>query len=234
MTESRRISRRRFLAGAGVATVLPLVVPPAGRARSKRHHPRPAGDDAAGPRTHLHARQSHVGRRCVGDGRSDLGRPASGVKEQVLALKPWLVGSDPSIDTLYTPMGRGNLSLSGTRNGSAHNLMRAVSGIEMALSISARFAVPATTSRRTVPDTCASTTMPPARISCSTVRRRWRRRRSGAHASDHLPPAWIPSQRSGDRQRAEPRQSHADEGTDRDAVSGYEKLPRGDRGDGTT
>ena len=63
------------------------------------------------------------------------GTPGVGVKEQVLSLKPWLVGKDPlEIDTLYTHMGEGTAQLSGTRtDGSAHNLMRAVSGIEMAL-----------------------------------------------------------------------------------------------------
>jgi L-alanine-DL-glutamate epimerase-like enolase superfamily enzyme len=63
------------------------------------------------------------------------GSPGVGVKEQVLSLKPWLVGKDPlEIDTLYTTMGRGSRNLSGTRtDGSAHNLIRAVSGIEMAL-----------------------------------------------------------------------------------------------------
>jgi L-alanine-DL-glutamate epimerase-like enolase superfamily enzyme len=63
------------------------------------------------------------------------GTPGVGVKEQILSLKPWLVGKDPlEIDKLYTQMGEGSSNLSGTRtDGSAHNLMRAVSGIEMAL-----------------------------------------------------------------------------------------------------
>jgi L-alanine-DL-glutamate epimerase-like enolase superfamily enzyme len=63
------------------------------------------------------------------------GTPGVGVKEQVLALKPWLIGKDPlAIDRLYTTMGEGSAQLSGTRtDGSAHNLLRAVSGIEMAL-----------------------------------------------------------------------------------------------------
>jgi L-alanine-DL-glutamate epimerase-like enolase superfamily enzyme len=63
------------------------------------------------------------------------GSPGVGVKEQVLSLKPWLVGRDPlEIDTIYTQMGEGTPSLSGTRtDGSAHNLIRAVSGLEMAL-----------------------------------------------------------------------------------------------------
>ncbi len=63
------------------------------------------------------------------------GSPGVGVKEQILSLKPWLVGKDPlEIDTLYVTMGEGTRNLSGTRtDGSAHNLIRAVSGIEMAL-----------------------------------------------------------------------------------------------------
>jgi L-alanine-DL-glutamate epimerase-like enolase superfamily enzyme len=63
------------------------------------------------------------------------GSPGIGVKEQVLGLREWLIGRDPlQIDVLYTTMGRGSRNLSGTRtDGSAHNLIRAVSGIEMAL-----------------------------------------------------------------------------------------------------
>src|SRR6185437_2860472 len=63
------------------------------------------------------------------------GSPAIGVKEQILSLKPLLVGKDPlAIDVIYTHLGEGGKSLSGTRtDGSAHSLMRAASGIEMAL-----------------------------------------------------------------------------------------------------
>jgi L-alanine-DL-glutamate epimerase-like enolase superfamily enzyme len=63
------------------------------------------------------------------------GSPGVGVKEQVLSLKPWLLNKDPlEIDTLYTTMGEHTASLSGTRtDGSAHMLLRAASGIEMAL-----------------------------------------------------------------------------------------------------
>ena len=55
------------------------------------------------------------------------GSPGVGVKEQVLALKQELIGKDPlEIDAIYVGLG--------TRtDGSAHSLMRAVSGIEMAL-----------------------------------------------------------------------------------------------------
>jgi L-alanine-DL-glutamate epimerase-like enolase superfamily enzyme len=63
------------------------------------------------------------------------GTPGIGVKEQIVAMKPTLIGKDSlEIDTLYTQMGEHAKDLSGTRtDGSAHNLMRAASGIEMAL-----------------------------------------------------------------------------------------------------
>ena len=63
------------------------------------------------------------------------GTPAFGVKEQVLALKPGLIGKDPlEIDTVYTLLDQRARDLSGTRtDGSAHNFMRAASAIEMAL-----------------------------------------------------------------------------------------------------
>src|SRR5579885_400940 len=63
------------------------------------------------------------------------GSPAIGVKEQILDLKPLLAGKDPlEIDAIYTHLGEGGKSLSGSRtDGSAHSLMRAASGIEMAL-----------------------------------------------------------------------------------------------------
>jgi L-alanine-DL-glutamate epimerase-like enolase superfamily enzyme len=63
------------------------------------------------------------------------GSPGIGVKAQILSLKPWLIGKDPlEIDALYTMMGVRSASLSGSRtDGSAHMLIRAASGIEMAL-----------------------------------------------------------------------------------------------------
>jgi L-alanine-DL-glutamate epimerase-like enolase superfamily enzyme len=68
----------------------------------------------------------------IGEG---YGTPGIGVSEQILSLKPWLVGKDPlEIDKLYTQLGEHSKDLSGSRtDGSAHNLMRAASGVEMAL-----------------------------------------------------------------------------------------------------
>src|SRR5512132_3403040 len=55
------------------------------------------------------------------------GNPGVGVKEQVLALKPELIGKDPlEIDAIYTGLGQ-------RIDGSAHMLLRAASGIEVAL-----------------------------------------------------------------------------------------------------
>ena len=63
------------------------------------------------------------------------GTPGVGVSEQILSLKPWLIGKDPlGIDALYTNLGEHGKDLAGSRtDGSAHGLMRAASGIEMAL-----------------------------------------------------------------------------------------------------
>src|SRR5258708_5554704 len=63
------------------------------------------------------------------------GTPGVGVSEQILSIKPWLLGKDPlEIDALYTDLGVRTKDLSGTRtDGSAHNFLRAASGLEMAL-----------------------------------------------------------------------------------------------------
>jgi L-alanine-DL-glutamate epimerase-like enolase superfamily enzyme len=63
------------------------------------------------------------------------GAPAIGVSQQILSMKPWLIGKDPlQIDVIYTLLDEHATNLSGTRtDGSAHSLMRAASGIEMAL-----------------------------------------------------------------------------------------------------
>ena len=67
------------------------------------------------------------------------GSPGIGVKEQIEAIKPALIGRDPlAIDVLYTLMGQNPNPGTGwagasRTDGSAHALMRAASGIEMAL-----------------------------------------------------------------------------------------------------
>ncbi|CAN5265734.1 mandelate racemase/muconate lactonizing enzyme family protein [soil metagenome] len=73
------------------------------------------------------------------DGHSGIaeayGSPGVAVAEQIQALKSTLVGRNPlEIDQIYTRIGMESESLSGSRtDGSAHNLPRAVSGVEMAL-----------------------------------------------------------------------------------------------------
>jgi L-alanine-DL-glutamate epimerase-like enolase superfamily enzyme len=133
-----RFSRRQFLCSVGAAPFVPAFL-------SSFH------ELAAGERKRVKVRDLQA-MMLQGPGRnytlvkitSDAGvygigeaygSPGVGVKEQVLSFKPWLVGKDPlEIDALYTGMGAGARSLSGSRtDGSAHNLMRAVSGIEMAL-----------------------------------------------------------------------------------------------------
>jgi L-alanine-DL-glutamate epimerase-like enolase superfamily enzyme len=55
------------------------------------------------------------------------GSPGAGVRDQVAVLKQELLGKDPTeIDVLYTGLGQ-------RTDGSAHSLMRGISGIEMAL-----------------------------------------------------------------------------------------------------
>lgn len=78
-----------------------------------------------GPRTYTLVRvEADSGHFGIGEA---YGSPGVGVKEQVLALKHEFVGKDPlEIDVLYTMMER-------RTDGSAHMLMRAASGIEMAL-----------------------------------------------------------------------------------------------------
>jgi L-alanine-DL-glutamate epimerase-like enolase superfamily enzyme len=68
----------------------------------------------------------------IGEG---YGSPGVSVADQILAIKPRLVGKSPhDIDVIYTNLDDGAPSLSGTRtDGSAHNLLRAASGIDMAL-----------------------------------------------------------------------------------------------------
>lgn len=78
-----------------------------------------------GPRTYTLVKVlSDAGPFGIGEA---YGSPGSGVKEQVLTLRSEILGKDPlEIDAIYTGLGQ-------RTDGSAHSLMRGVSGIEMAL-----------------------------------------------------------------------------------------------------
>jgi L-alanine-DL-glutamate epimerase-like enolase superfamily enzyme len=78
-----------------------------------------------GPRTYTLIKVlTDAGVYGIGEG---YGSPAVGVKEGVFELRPYFIGKDPlEIDALYTGLGQ-------RTDGSAHMLLRAVSGIEIAL-----------------------------------------------------------------------------------------------------
>src|SRR3954452_23583950 len=138
MTETRVLSRRQFLWGMGAAPFVPAFLSSfnelaaAERKRVKIRDVQVMVLQGASRTYTLIKITSDAGLYGIAEA---YGTPGVGVKEQVLSLKPWLVGKDPlEIDKLYTQMGEGTRDLSGTRtDGSAHNLLRAVSGIEMAL-----------------------------------------------------------------------------------------------------
>jgi L-alanine-DL-glutamate epimerase-like enolase superfamily enzyme len=126
--KSKNLSRRGFL---GLAAGMPLFGAVAQRQRLQIRDVQAMV--LKGPRTYT------LVKVVADDGLYGIaeayGSPAIGVKDQVLGMKPLLVGKDPlEIDTIYTFMGSHGDSLSGSRtDGSAHSLMRAASGIEMAL-----------------------------------------------------------------------------------------------------
>lgn len=78
-----------------------------------------------GPRTYTLVKiECDSGHSGIGEA---YGNPGAGVKEQVLTLRPSFIGLDPlEIDVIYSMAER-------RTDGSAHNLMRAMSGMEMAL-----------------------------------------------------------------------------------------------------
>lgn len=138
MTTVRGFSRRQFLWGLGAVPFVPSFLSSyyelaaAERKRVKISDVQVMVMQGPGRNYTLVKISSDAGLYGIAEA---YGSPAVGVKEQILSLKPWLVGKDPlEIDKLYTQMGTGTSNLSGTRtDGSAHNLMRAVSGVEMAL-----------------------------------------------------------------------------------------------------
>ena len=135
---ARDFSRRHFLQGLGVAPFAPAFLS-AFHQRAAAERKRAKIRDLQVMLMQGPGRHYTLVKITADDGRYGIaeayGSPGVGVKEQILSLKPWLAGKDPlEIDTLYTQMGEGSTSLSGTRtDGSAHNLIRAASGIEMAL-----------------------------------------------------------------------------------------------------
>src|SRR6516165_8305585 len=122
------ISRRRFLRSLGFAPGAALLGHYHELAAAERDRTRIRDVRVMmlqGPRTYTLVKvENDAGLFGIGEA---YGSPGVGVKEQVLALRPELLGKDPlGIDALITGLG--------TRvDGSAHMLLRAVSGIEMAL-----------------------------------------------------------------------------------------------------
>jgi L-alanine-DL-glutamate epimerase-like enolase superfamily enzyme len=125
---TRTVNRRAFLRSA-------LAVP--GAAWLTRYHDLAAAEKGRvkitnvqvmmlqGPRNYSLVKiDTDAGVYGIGEG---YGNPGVGVKEQILALKPELIGKDPlQIDAIYTGLGQ-------RVDGSAHMLIRAASGIEVAL-----------------------------------------------------------------------------------------------------
>jgi L-alanine-DL-glutamate epimerase-like enolase superfamily enzyme len=124
----KTISRRQFLQSLGIVPGAALLGQYHALAAAERGRTRIRDIRVMmlqGPRTYTLVKvESDAGLFGIGEA---YGSPGVGVKEQVLALRPELIGKDPlGIDALITGLG--------TRvDGSAHMLLRAASGIEMAL-----------------------------------------------------------------------------------------------------
>jgi L-alanine-DL-glutamate epimerase-like enolase superfamily enzyme len=123
------VSRRHCLSSIGMAALAPAFLGPfyqLAAAERKRAKIRDIQVMVMqGPRTYTLVKViSDAGVYGIGE---SYGSPGAGVKEQILSVRPALIGKDPlDIDTLF----------SGLRNRtdeSAHSLMRAISGIEMAV-----------------------------------------------------------------------------------------------------
>jgi L-alanine-DL-glutamate epimerase-like enolase superfamily enzyme len=123
------VSRRQFLLSIGIAAIAPAFL---GRfhelAASERKRARIRDIQVMvmqGPRTYTLVKVvSDTGVWGIGE---SYGSPGAGVKEQILLVRPSLIGKDTlDIDTLFSGLGN-------RTDGSAHSLMRAVSGIKMAV-----------------------------------------------------------------------------------------------------
>jgi L-alanine-DL-glutamate epimerase-like enolase superfamily enzyme len=118
------LSRRRFLqtvSAGGLASFHALAAPERGRVKITDIRVMML----QGPRTYTLIKVlTDAGVYGIGEG---YGSPAVGVKDGVLELRPYFIGKDPlEIEALYTGLGQ-------RTDGSAHMLLRAVSGIEIAL-----------------------------------------------------------------------------------------------------
>ena len=138
-SNSNKSSRRSFLANAGLGLAAAGSASTTGInfAEAAENTPVTIKDvqvmTVGGQRTYTFVRiVTNDGMYGIGEA---YGTPGVGIAEQILSLKPQLVGKNPlEIDKIYTFLGVGAPSLAGTRtDGSSHNLMRAASGIEMAL-----------------------------------------------------------------------------------------------------
>ncbi|MDB5455940.1 MAG: mandelate racemase/muconate lactonizing enzyme family protein [Caulobacter sp.] len=140
LRDSQRWSRRNvlragsvaLLTGAAVADGMTSLAAAAERVRAKISDVQTMTVQGPG-RSYVYVRV------LTSDGHSGIaeayGSPGVAVAEQIMAIRPALIGKDPlEIDRIYTFLGDGASSLAGSRtDGSAHQLMRAASGIEMAL-----------------------------------------------------------------------------------------------------
>src|SRR5436189_5965021 len=128
MASFRRFSRRQFLAGLGAAPFVPVFLSSfhelaaAERKRVKIRDVQVMMMQGASRTYTLIKITSDAGLYGIAEA---YGSPGVGVKEQVLSLKPWLVGKDPlEIDKLYTQMGERTRDLSGTgSDGCGTNLL---------------------------------------------------------------------------------------------------------------
>lgn len=122
LSSGRNFSRRQFLgAAAALAPFHALAAPERGRAKIADIKTM----TVQGPRTYTLVKVvSDTGVYGIGEG---YGSPGVGVREGIEEIRPSLIGKDPlAIESLYVGLGW-------RVDGSAHMLMRAVSGIEMAL-----------------------------------------------------------------------------------------------------
>lgn len=126
-------SRRSFLGAGALAAILPNYFRLAAAESKQRKIRDLQVMMLQGPRTYTLVKVT------ADDGAYGVaeayGSPNVAVKEQILSMGPWLIGKDPlEIDLIYTFLETQGRTLSGSRtDGSAHNLVAAASGIEMAL-----------------------------------------------------------------------------------------------------